>query len=129
MHVPSNTTTAKAQVCKVALLHRQTVGKKTTPPISANADTIFCFCAEQHTKLEKESQAGQIAPSLFSGDGRKDVRNSLKLHQESFRFNIRKNFFTERVVKHQSRLPKEVVESPRSWRYLRDMEVALRGMA
>lgn len=98
MHVPSNTTTAKAQVCKVALLHKQTVGKKTTPSISANADPVFCFCAEQHAKLEKESQAGQIAQSLFSGDGRKDVRNSLKLHQESFRFDIRKNFFTASFI-------------------------------
>lgn len=71
----------------------------------------------------------QVGIGLFSQAVSNRTRgHGLKLYQGKFRLDIRKKFFTERVIRHWNGLPGEVVDSPSLEVFKLRLDMALSAM-
>ena len=73
------------------------------------------------------AEAGADLFSVITSD--RTHGNGVKLRQGKFRHGIRKRFFTERVVAHWSRLPREVVTEPSLSEFKKRLDCAFHHMA
>ena len=76
---------------------------------------------ELNTKITTEEENDGEKRECF-------LREWFKAMPGRFRLDIRKHFFTERVVKHWNRLPREVVDAPSLSVFKRHLDNALNNI-
>ena len=82
-------------------------------------DLIVAF---QYLKGASKKEGKQLVTGV---DSNRTRGNGFKLRQGRFRLDIRRKFFTQRVVTHWNRLPKEAVDAPSLEAFKARLDVAL----
>ncbi|KAK4829762.1 hypothetical protein QYF61_006486 [Mycteria americana] len=109
--------------------HRQKEEKKNTSSASYPAMAALTQFVESLGATSLRRGRGDRGADLFSlVPSDRTGGNASKLCWGRFRLDIRKHFFTERVVKHWNRLPREVVDAPSLSVFERHLDNALNNM-
>ena len=83
--------------------------------------------SSQSTSSSRGAAEGELLISSLVTSNR-TRGNAMELHHGKFRLDIRKRFFTERVVGHWNRVPRQVVMAPSLLEFNMRLDDALRDM-